>query len=177
MSLRVYKNVLPKVAETAYVDESAQVIGDVEIGEDSSIWPLVSVRGDMHPIRIGRRTNIQDNSVLHVTHYGKFGEGVPLIIGDNVTVGHQVILHACTVEDEVLVGMGSVVMDKAILESGLILGAGSLVPQGKVLEGGYLWFGNPVKKIRPLRADEKDFLLYSAEHYVGVKNNYEEKNG
>src|SRR6478752_1811862 len=128
MTVRTYKNILPTIAANAYVDESAAVIGDVVIGADSSIWPLCSVRGDVNAIRIGARTNIQDNSVIHVTHrHAALPDGRATRIGDDVTVGHQCLLHACTIEDRCLVGMGSIVLDGAVLRAGTLLGAGSLV--------------------------------------------------
>jgi carbonic anhydrase/acetyltransferase-like protein (isoleucine patch superfamily) len=127
------------------------VLGDVEIGEDSSVWPLTVVRGDMHRIRIGARTSVQDGSVLHITHAGPFNpDGFPLIIGDEVTIGHKVMLHGCTLGNRILVGMGSTIMDGAIVEDEVIIGAGSLVPPGKRLVSGYLYMGSPVKQARLL---------------------------
>ena len=139
----------------------------MSIGEDASVWPLCSVRGDVHDIRIGARTNIQDNSVLHVTHDGDYAPGgYPLIIGDDVTVGHGVIVHACTVGNRCLIGMGSIVLDGAIIEDEVMLGAGSLVSPRKTLESGYLYVGSPAKKVRELNDKERAFFKYSAEHYV-----------
>lgn len=173
MSIRPYKGILPKLGARVYVDEQAAVIGDVVIGDDSSIWPMCSVRGDVNSIRIGARTNIQDGTVIHVTHdHPAVPSGQPAIIGDDVTVGHQCILHACTVENRCLVGMGSAVMDGAVLREGLILGAGSLVTENKQLEGGYLWLGRPAKKVRELTEEEKSWLAYSAGHYMKLKNDY-----
>lgn len=173
MAIRPYKNILPKLGTRVYVDEQAAVIGDVVIGDDSSVWPMCSVRGDVNSIRIGARTNIQDGTVIHVTHHH---EGAPggraTVVGDDVTVGHLCILHACTIENRCLIGMGSVVMDGAILREGLILGAGSLVTEGKELEGGYLWLGRPAKRVQELTAAEKAWLEYSAKHYVKLKNEY-----
>jgi carbonic anhydrase/acetyltransferase-like protein (isoleucine patch superfamily) len=171
--LRAFQGIHPRIAAKAYVDPAAAVIGDVEIGEDSSIWPLTVVRGDVHHIRIGSRTNIQDNSVLHVTQPGDGSpEGFPLHIGNNVTVGHGVILHACTVEDNCLIGMGSTVLDGAVIQHNVLLGAGSLVPPGKVLESGYLWLGNPLRQVRPLTDKEQVWFDRSAENYVNLKNRY-----
>ncbi len=151
----------------------AAIIGDVVIGADCSIWPMVSIRGDVHQIRIGDRTNIQDGSVLHVTHsHAGAPEGFPLQIGDEVTVGHNVTLHGCTIANRTLVGMGSTVLDGAILEEGVLLGAASLVPPGKILEGGYLWVGAPVQKIRTLTDRERKWLDYSAKHYCQLKDDY-----
>lgn len=169
--MRSFQGIKPKVGENCYIDESSIVIGDVTIGNESSIWPLTVVRGDVNSITIGEKTNVQDGSVLHVSHKGKFNpEGGALTIGNNVTVGHKVILHACTVGDSCLIGMGSIVMDNAVIEPYVMLGAGSLVPGGKTLEGGYLWLGNPVKRARKLTDKEIEFLDYSAENYVKLKN-------
>ena len=172
--IRAFKNILPRIATSAYVDPAACVIGDVVIGEDSSVWPMVAIRGDVNVIRIGARTNIQDGSVLHVTHEGgplsPAGNG--LFIGDDVTVGHNVVLHACTVENVCLIGMGSVVLDGAVIKSGAMVGAGSVVAPGKVLEGGYLYLGTPARPARRLNQREIDNLLYSAQHYVKLKNDY-----
>lgn len=173
MTIRLYKNIRPTVATTAYVDDSAAVIGDVVIDEDASIWPQCSIRGDVNVIRIGKRSNIQDNTVIHVTHrYPELPEGRATIVGDDVTVGHQCVLHACTIENLCLVGMGSIVLDGAILRAGTLLGAGSLVTEGKELEGGYLWMGRPAKKVRELTEQEKAYFAYSAQHYVKLKNDY-----
>ena len=173
MSIRSHKNILPKLGARVYVDEQAAVIGDVVIGDDSSIWPMCSVRGDVNSIRIGARANIQDGTVIHVTHHHEGAPGGrPTIIGDDVTVGHLCILHACTIENRCLVGMGSVVLDGAILREGVLLGAGSLVTEGKQLEGGYLWLGRPAKRVRELTKEEKAWLAYSAQHYVKLKNDY-----
>ena len=172
-NIRPYKNILPKIADTAYIDAAACVIGDVSIGEDSSVWPMVAVRGDVNTIRIGDRTNVQDGCVLHVTHAGPLSpEGFALTIGNDVTVGHNAVLHACTVEDLCLIGMGVVVLDGAVIKSGAMVGAGSIVSPGKELQGGYLYLGTPARQVRELTEKEKDFLLYSAKHYVALKNDY-----
>jgi carbonic anhydrase/acetyltransferase-like protein (isoleucine patch superfamily) len=173
MAIRSFQGIDPQVAESAYVDEQSAVIGDVVIGADSSIWPMAVLRGDVNTIRIGARTSVQDGSVLHVTHDhpGEPG-GFPLLVGDDVTIGHNVTLHGCTIGNRCLVGMGSTVLDGAILEEGVFLAAGSLVPPGKTLEGGYMWLGSPVKKARPLTEAEQNWLSYSAQHYVRLKNKY-----
>ena len=173
MAIRKFEQYHPQIDESAFVDESAVVTGNVVIGADSSIWPMCSVRGDIHYIRIGERTNIQDGSVLHVSHDSEFAPGgYALTIGNDVTVGHNAVVHACTVEDMCLIGIGAVLLDGAVIKSGAIVGAGSLVPPGKELEGGYLWLGSPVKKLRELTDKEKAFLEYSAAHYVDVKNRH-----
>jgi carbonic anhydrase/acetyltransferase-like protein (isoleucine patch superfamily) len=149
------------------------IIGNVTIGNNVSIWPTSVIRGDVESITIGDDTNIQDGSVLHVTHYGKFTDrGYPLVVGKGVTVGHRVILHACTVGDYCLIGMGAIVMDDAIIEDYVMLGAGTLVPSGKKLESGHLYLGSPAKLVRPLTDKEREFLVYSSQHYVELKNKY-----
>lgn len=173
-NIRPYKKILPVIADSAYIDPAAVIIGDVVIGEDASVWPMVSVRGDVNKIRIGDRTNVQDGCVLHVTHPGGSmnPDGSALIIGNDVTLGHNAILHACTIEDQCLIGMGSVVLDGAVVGQGAMVGAGSVVSPGKVLEGGYLYLGSPARKVRELSDKEKAFLGYSAKHYVSLKNDY-----
>ncbi|MGB5275934.1 MAG: gamma carbonic anhydrase family protein [Gammaproteobacteria bacterium] len=173
MAIRTFENYTPKIAQSAFVDQSALVTGDVVIGADSSIWPMCSVRGDIHSICIGERSNIQDGSILHVTHDSEFAPGGhALSIGDDVTVGHNAVVHACTVESLCLIGMGSIILDGAVIRSGAIVGAGSLVSPGKVLDGGYLWLGSPAKRARELTDREKAFLEYSAAHYVDLKNRH-----
>ena len=173
MAIRTYQGTTPTLGDRVFVDTSAVVIGDVDIGEDSSVWPLTVVRGDMHRIRIGKRTSVQDGSVLHITHAGPFNpDGFPLIIGDEVTIGHKVMLHGCTLGSRILVGMGSTVMDGAVVEDEVIIGAGSLVPPGKVLESGYLYVGSPVKQARPLTDKERNFFSYTAGNYVKLKDQH-----
>ncbi|WP_137886098.1 gamma carbonic anhydrase family protein [Pseudomonas sp. 2FE] len=171
MAIRSYQGSTPSLGERVFVDASAVVIGDVLVGADSSVWPLVVIRGDMHRIRIGQRTSVQDGSVLHITHAGPFNpDGFPLLIGDDVTIGHKALLHGCTLGSRILIGMGSTVMDGAVIEDEVILGAGSLVPPGKRLESGYLYVGSPVKQARPLTDKEKAFFTYSAANYVKLKD-------
>ena len=173
MTIRLFENISPTIDATAYVDESALVIGKVTIGADASLWPNVVARGDVNTISIGARTNIQDGSILHVNHDCEYDPGGSIVtIGADVTVGHRVILHGCTVEDGCLVGMAATIMDGAILRSGVLLAAGSLVPPGKELEGGYLWVGSPVRQARPLKDSEREFLKYSPAHYVELKNRH-----
>ena len=169
MTIETFEDLIPRIHATAYVADSALVLGDVEIGADSSLWPMTVARGDIHRIRIGARSNIQDGSVLHVTHAGEHAPGgFALEVGDGVTVGHRVILHGCSLEDHCLVGMGSIVMDGARVCRGAMLGAGSLVSPGKVLEGGYLWLGSPARRVRPLTEREQAYLEYSAAYYVAL---------
>jgi carbonic anhydrase/acetyltransferase-like protein (isoleucine patch superfamily) len=175
MAIRDFENILPDLHPDAYVDETALVIGDVTIGKDSSIWPLTVVRGDVNRIRIGANTNIQDNSVLHVSHDGPYNPGgFALDIGDNVTVGHRVILHGCTIHNDCLVGMGSTIMDGVIVHPYTIIGAGSLVTPGKELEGGFLWLGSPARKVRELTDEERESIAYSAQHYVKLKTRHQQ---
>lgn len=172
-NIRPFEDKLPQIADNAYIDPSAIIIGDVCIGQDSSVWPTTVIRGDVNFIRIGERTSIQDGSVLHVTHAGPFSpQGLPLLIGHDVTIGHQVMLHGCTIEDNCLIGMGSTILDGAVVQSNVLIGARSLIPPGKVVESGYLWLGTPAKPIRQLTVEELNFLSYSAQHYVRLKNRY-----
>lgn len=173
MSIRSFNNKRPKIGNSVYIDDSAVVIGDVTIGDDVSIWPTTVVRGDVESITIGEGTNVQDGSVLHVSHAGKFSPlGHPLTIGKGVTIGHRAVLHACTIGDYCLIGIGAIIMDDAVLEDYVMLGAGALVPPGKKLASGYLYIGSPVKQARPLKDAEKEFLEYSFQHYVQLKNTY-----
>ncbi|MEH6823301.1 MAG: gamma carbonic anhydrase family protein [Motiliproteus sp.] len=173
MKIRSYQGMTPVLGERVLVDPSAVVLGDVEIGTDSSIWPLVVIRGDMHHIRIGTRTSIQDGSVLHITHAGPYNpDGFPLLIGSEVTVGHQAMLHGCTIGDRVLVGMGSMVMDGAVIENDVVLGAGSLVPPGKRLVSGYLYVGRPAKQVRTLTDKEMSYFSYTSGNYVTLKDQH-----
>jgi len=172
-ALRRYQGVAPTLGERVYVDPAAVVIGDVTLGSDTSVWPCAVIRGDMHRIRIGERTSIQDNSCLHITHAGPFNpEGYPLTIGDDVTVGHSVTLHGCTLGNRILVGIGSTILDGAVVEDDVVIGAGTLVPPGKRLESGYLYMGSPCKQARPLKDKEREFFKYSASNYVALKDQY-----
>jgi carbonic anhydrase/acetyltransferase-like protein (isoleucine patch superfamily) len=173
MAVSRYLDTEPMLGERVFVHDSAQVIGDVVLGADVSIWCGAVLRGDVHSIRIGEGSNIQDLSVCHVTHRSVTNPaGFPLIVGSRVTVGHGVILHGCTIENECLVGMGSLILDGAILERHVLLGAGSLVPPGKRLESGFLYLGRPALKIRPLTEEEIAHFHYSAENYIRLKNDY-----
>lgn len=171
LSIRAYQGQRPQLGEKVYVDPTAIVIGNVHIGADSSVWPYAIIRGDMHRIHIGARTSIQDGSVLHITHASDFNPvGHPLIIGDDVTVGHSVNLHGCTIGSRVLVGIGSTVLDGAVIEDDVVIGAGTLVPPGKRLESGFLYVGSPCKQARPLKDSERAFFKYSAGNYVKLKD-------
>lgn len=173
-AVRSYLDFSPKLDDSVFVDPTALVLGDVEIEEDSSVWPLVVIRGDMHRIRIGKRTSVQDGSVLHITHAGPFNpDGYPLTIGDDVTIGHKALLHGCTIGNRILIGMGAIVMDGAVIEDEVVLAAGSLVSPGKVLESGYMYRGSPAKQIRPLTDKERQFFTYSAANYVKLKDQHQ----
>ena len=173
MPLFPYLNTMPVIGERVYFHPSCQVIGDVTIGDDSSIWCNTVLRGDVNRIVIGRGSNVQDLSIGHVSHKtADEPDGSPLIIGDYVTIGHSVILHGCRIGDECLIGMGSIVMDDVVIPNQVMIGAGSLISPGKVLESGMLYMGRPAKLVRALTVDEIAHLRYSAEHYMRVKDNY-----
>ena len=173
MPLSSYLNTKPVLAERVYLHESAQVIGQVTLGADSSVWCNAVLRGDVNTITIGRCSNIQDLTMGHVSHKStQKPDGSPLLIGDYVTVGHSVILHGCRIGNECLIGMGSIIMDDVVLADRVMIGAGSLVPPGKTLESGFLYVGRPAEKVRALTDAEITYLRYSAEHYVRVKDNY-----
>ncbi|HEY0941305.1 MAG TPA: gamma carbonic anhydrase family protein [Steroidobacter sp.] len=173
MTLRTYRNIAPALGARVYVDPAAVVIGKVTIGDDSSVWPTAVIRGDVHSIEIGARTSIQDGSVLHVTHDGPYAPGGrALIIGSDVTVGHRVTLHACTIGNACLIGMGSILLDNVVTEDFVMIGAGSLVTPGKVLQSRGLYVGSPARRMRDLTDKEIEFLTYSAAHYVKIKNEY-----
>ena len=168
MTIRIFENKIPNVAPTAYIDPMALVIGDVTIGLDSSIWPMSVLRGDVNHINIGKATNIQDGTIIHVNSPTSDNpEGFPTIIGDRVTVGHQAVIHGRIIEDESLIGMGAKILDGAIIKRHVIVGSGSVVTPGKILESGYLWLGAPARKVRPLTAKEIEFFIISADEYVG----------
>ena len=172
-SLRTFNGLEPTVGERVYIDPHAAVIGDVVLGSDTNVWPMAVIRGDMHRIRIGERTSIQDNSVLHITHAGPYDpDGWPLTIGDDVIVGHRCVLHGCTIGNRVLIGMGSIIMDGAVVEDEVVIGANSLVPPGKTLASGFLYKGSPAKQARELSAKERDYFRYSAANYVKLKDQY-----
>ncbi len=172
-SIRKHLEHVPVLGERVYVDPAAVVIGDVQVGKDASIWPGAVVRGDLESIKIGEFTNVQDNATLHVTHDGPYTPGgMALNIGSYVTIGHGAILHACTVGDYCLIGMGSIVLDGAIVEDHAMLGAGSLVSPGTCVTGKSLWLGRPAKRVRELSDRELEMLEYSAKHYARLKDRY-----
>jgi len=167
--IKPYLHWNPEIDESAFIAESADIIGRVKIGADSSIWYQAVLRGDVHDIEIGERSNIQDHCVVHTS-----GGVSPCIVGNDVTVGHRVILHGCEIQDRCLIGMGSIIMDQAVIEAGCLLAAGSLVTERKVLRGGYLYAGSPAKERRELTQEEKDFLNRAATHYVEVSKNHKD---
>lgn len=173
MSVRAFGATVPALGERVWIDPAAVVIGRVEIGDDASLWPMAVARGDVNFIRIGARTNIQDGSVLHVTHDGPYSPGgMPLVIGADVTVGHRVMLHACTIGEHCLLGMSATILDGAVLEDEVLLAAGSLVPPGKRLTARSLYRGSPARRVRVLTDEELAMLRYSAAHYVRLKDRY-----
>lgn len=172
-AIRAYKGVLPQLGDRVYIDEASVVIGDVVLGDDVSVWPCAVIRGDMHMIRVGARTSVQDNAILHITHASNYNpNGYPLHIGEDVTIGHGACLHGCTIGNRVLIGIGATVLDGAIVEDEVMIGAGTLVPPGKTLESGFLYVGSPCKQARPLKPEEKTFFTYSAQNYMKLKNEY-----
>ncbi|MGC2047792.1 MAG: gamma carbonic anhydrase family protein [Gallionella sp.] len=173
MPLISFLDTSPMVGERIFLHPSCQVIGDVRIGDDSSVWCNSVLRGDVNRIVIGRGTNVQDLTMCHVSHKtAETPEGSPLLIGDHVTVGHSVILHGCTIGSECLIGMGSIIMDDVVIPDRVMIAAGSLISPGKVLQSGMLYVGRPAKVQRALTEEEISYLKYSAEHYIMLKDNY-----
>ncbi|HSG90237.1 MAG TPA: gamma carbonic anhydrase family protein [Pseudomonadales bacterium] len=172
-NVRPWQGVLPQLGRRVYVDPAAAVIGQVTLGEDSSVWPMAVIRGDVNVIRVGARTSVQDGSVLHVTHDGPYCPGgFALAIGDEVTIGHRAVLHGCTVGDRCLIGMGSLVMDGAVVEDEVIVAAGAIVTPGTRCESHSLYVGAPARRARTLTDTEIGQLAYSAAWYVKVKDQY-----
>ncbi|WP_406609840.1 gamma carbonic anhydrase family protein [Agarivorans sp. JK6] len=176
MSVKSFSGFSPILGKEVWVDPSAVLYGEIKLGDDVSIWPMVAARGDVNHIQIGARSNVQDGSVLHVTRKTENPPyGYPLIIGEDVTIGHKAMLHGCTIGNRVLVGMGAIVLDGVVVEDDVMIGAGSLVPPHKRLESGYLYMGSPAKQARPLNEKEKAFLSESADNYVRLKQKYLEE--
>lgn len=173
VSLRPFGGHRPLLGERVLIDPSAVVLGEVTLGDDVSVWPCVVIRGDMHWIRVGDRSSVQDGSVLHITHAGPYNaDGWPLDIGSEVTVGHNATLHGCRIGNRVLVGMGATVMDGAVVEDNVVIAAGALVTPGKRLESGHLYAGSPARQMRALSEDEMGFFGYSADNYVRLKDQH-----
>ena len=172
-SIRKYKGIWPTLHHRVYVDPAATVIGAVELDDDVSIWPGAVLRGDVHFIRIGARSNVQDGAVIHVTHDGPYSPGgFPTLVGEGVTIGHGAVIHACTIEDYCLIGMHATVLDGATVKKYGFVGAGSLIPPGKVVGERELWVGNPAKLVRLLSDKQIEQLHYSADNYVRLKDDY-----
>ena len=177
-SIRSYRGIYPHLSNGVYIDDAACVIGDVTLGKDVSIWPMVVIRGDVNHIIIGANSNVQDGAVLHVSRRTSAQpNGYPLIIGANVTIGHKAMLHGCSIGDRVLVGMGAIILDGAIVDSDVIIAAGSVVTPGKRLQSGYLYMGSPARQARQLTEAELDFFTQSATNYIHLKNEYLAKSG
>ncbi len=173
MSVAPYLGIMPTLGARVLAHTSSQIIGDVTIGDDSSIWCNAVLRGDVNRIMIGKYTSFQDCSVGHVSHKtADKPNGSPLVVGDYVTVGHSVILHGCTIGNECLIGMGTIILDDAIVPDRVMIGAGSLISPGKALESGMLYVGRPAKAVRPLTPEEIAYFRYSAEHYAKLKDSY-----
>ena len=171
--IKTHLGMTPKIGNDVFIDPSARVIGDVVLGDDCSVWPMTVIRGDMNSITIGDRTSIQDGAVLHITHKRPENpKGHPLIIGNDVTVGHKAVLHGCTVQDRSLIGIGAIVLDGAVVEEEVIVAAGCLVPPGKRLKSGFVYKGNPAEATRPITDKERDYFKYTAGNYVKLKNEY-----
>jgi carbonic anhydrase/acetyltransferase-like protein (isoleucine patch superfamily) len=169
--VRSFRGAIPKIAPSCYIDPSAQVIGDVVIGDGSSVWPNAVLRGDVNFIRVGEGTNIQDNSVLHVD-----SDGFPLNIGNRVTVGHSVVLHGCTIEDESLIGIGAIVLNGARIGKGSVIAAGALVAEGMEIPAYSLAMGVPAKVRREVTPEERERFRLNAEHYMELRDKYREDN-
>jgi len=174
MPLEPYQTMYPEIAGGTFVHSTACIIGQVTIATDSSIWPYCVLRGDVEAIDIGSGTNIQDGTIVHTTHAGPYtADGQATSVGNQVTIGHRCILHACTIEDLAFVGMNTTILDQAIIRSGAMIGANSLITCGQDIEGGYLWLGQPARKIRLLTSEEQASIRYSAEHYSRVAQSYD----
>jgi carbonic anhydrase/acetyltransferase-like protein (isoleucine patch superfamily) len=173
MPTRPYRGVHPTLGRGAYVDPAAVVIGDVALGDDASIWPMAVVRGDVNYIRIGARSNVQDGSVLHVTRpYPGSDAGWPLIVGEDVVIAHSVTIHGCQIGNRVLVGIGAIVLDGAVVEDEVMIAAGTVVPPGKRLASGGLYMGNPARRARDLTDAERARIPVMAGFYIDLKNEY-----
>lgn len=173
MALRPYRGCMPKLGSGAWVDDTAVVIGDVELGTDVSVWPFVLIRGDVNRIRIGARSNVQDATIIHVSRPTPGNEaGWPTVLGEDVVVGHRVSLHGCRIADRVLVGIGAIVLDGVEVESDVIIGAGAVVTPGKKLESGYLYVGSPARRTRELTEQERARIPKMARDYVALKSEY-----
>jgi len=175
MAIRNFEGQEPQIANSCYIDPMALIIGDVRLAEDVSIWPMCVLRGDINKITIGKGTNVQDGAIIHVNHKGEFNpEGDPVVIGEHVTIGHQAVIHGCSIDDYSLIGIGAKILDRAHIQSEVMVAAGSVVAPNKILESGFLYMGAPAKKARPLTGEEKAYLRYSANHYVKLQRKHKE---
>ncbi|MDF4026870.1 gamma carbonic anhydrase family protein [Luteibacter sp. PPL201] len=173
MPIRPFRGISPRLGARVYVDPACTVIGDVELADDVSIWPSAVARGDVHHIRIGARSNLQDGAIVHVTHDGPYSPGgFPTIVGEDVTIGHGAVIHACTIEDACLIGMHATVLDGAVVKKHAFVAAGALVPPGKTVGERELWVGNPARMVRVLSDRQVEQLYYSAANYVRLKDDY-----
>ncbi len=173
VAIRDFQGMSPKFGERVFVDPLATVIGNVTLGDDVGVWPGAVIRGDMHSIQVGNRSNVQDNVVLHITHPSDYNPGGwPLVIGDDVVIGHSAVVHGCRVGNRVLIGIGAIVNDGAVIEDEVLVGAGCLVPPGKTLVSGYVYVGNPCRQLRPVTDLERKFFTYSPANYVKLKDQY-----
>jgi len=173
LAIHSFKGKQPQISDRVMIAPESYVLGDVTIGADSSVWPGAVIRGDMHRISIGERTSVQDGAVLHITHASDYNPGgYPLVIGNDVTIGHQACLHGCTIGNEVLIGIGSTILDGAVIEDQVIIAAGTLVPPGKRLESGFMYKGSPATQARSLTDKEKAYFKYTAGNYVKLKDDY-----
>lgn len=172
-AIRSFQGKSPSMGQRVYIDPKSVVIGNVSLGDDVSVWPMAVLRGDVNAIKMGNACSIQDGAVLHVTHDGPYTPGgLPLILGQGITIGHQAVLHGCIIDDFCLIGMGALILDAVHIQHHVMVGAGSLVTPGKILESGYLYLGNPAKAIRKLTDQELEMLEYSAQHYVRLKDKH-----
>ncbi len=178
MPVRKFNGKAPQIADNVFVDPMATLTGDVNVGSMSSIWPHVSIRGDLLNITIGSKTNIQDNSVIHTTlFFDNPGHGFDVRIGDEVTIGHGAVIHGCHIGNRVLIGMGAIILDGATIEDDVIVGAGSVVAPGKHLESGFLYVGSPAKQARPLKDNEKSYIRANAQNYYEVMQQHKKEFG
>ncbi|EHL30641.1 gamma carbonic anhydrase family protein [Legionella drancourtii] len=172
-AIRDFQGKSPILGTGVYIDPQAAVIGDVRLGNDVSVWPMAVIRGDVNSIQIGNACSIQDGAILHVTHDGPYSNGgKPLILSQGITIGHQAVLHGCSIDDYCLIGMGALILDAVHIQHHVMVAAGSVVTPGKILESGHLYLGNPARMARKLTDKELEQLEYSAQHYVRLKDKY-----
>ena len=172
-SLRAFHDKSPTLGQRVYIDPACTVIGEVELGDDVSVWPGTVIRGDVNHIRIGARTNVQDGTVIHVSHDSPYNKGgYPTLVGEGVTIGHGCIIHACSIGDYCLIGMGACILDGAVIEANAFIAAGAVIGPGKRVRSGELWAGNPARLMRQLSEKDIEGLRYSADHYVRLKDQY-----